>query len=174
MGDNRELRIGKLQEDRVYTLIVNKYNDTIDLPLDDANFVGRFTELLHWLENYEKEAREKEKEISERFKGHEVVSQDEEGNSIIDMDYLDELVGLNTSIYRAISEKIEGIFGKDSLKKYFRAQYERTPDFIPDEDALGDFLEEISQVINVLYDTKVEYKRKRKARFSKYQKVYHK
>lgn len=174
MGNDNELRIGKLQEKRIYTLIVNKYDDTIDLPLDDANFVGRFTDLLRWLDTYEVEAQAKEKELEERFNGRTAVSEDKEGNTVVDMEFLEARVNFNKTIYQAIFDKVEGIFGKDSLKKYFRAQYERVPEFIPDEDAIGDFLEEITPVINTLYDTKMEYKRKRKARFGKYQKVYHK
>ena len=37
------------------------------------------------------------------------------------------------------------------LKKYFRALYEINPDFVPDEECIMDFLEEISPVLQTIY-----------------------
>lgn len=174
MGNNNELRIGKLQEEKFFSLIVNKYDDTIELPLDDANFANRFIDLLHWISEFEKESVDKEERIKEKYSGRDVMKYDADGVPEFDFEYLDELSAFHVGIYNAMFERIEMVFGKDSLKKYFRVFYENTPDFIPDEDALADFLEEIAPVISNLYDTKVEYRRKRKVRFDKYQKVYHK
>lgn len=174
MGNSKELRIGKLQEKKVFSLIVNKYDDTIELPLDDAGFVDRILNLYKWLDENEKIADEKEKELLKKFEGREMMVVDEDNNPSFDFEYIDEVLGFHMNIYKSIYDKIESVFGKDSLKKYFRVFYESNPDFVPDEDAISDFLEEIAPVINTLFDTKVEYKRKRKEKFDKYKKVYHK
>lgn len=50
---------------------------------------------------------------------------------------------------------IDNIFGKGTLKKYFRQLYEEIPDFLPDAECFADFFKKISPVMETLFNRKV-------------------
>jgi hypothetical protein len=93
-----------------------------------------------------------------------MLSENEDGTLDIDVDQYSELVNIYATAYKEITEQLEELFGQDVLKKYFRICYEINPDFIPDIDYIGDFLEEMAPVLNEVYDTHFEKVKERYSR----------
>lgn len=64
---------------------------------------------------------------------------------------------------------IDGIFGKDTVKKYFRNIYDEVPDFLPDADCIIEFFENITIPMEQLFNRKIEkYKKASAERMKKY------
>ena len=82
---------------------------------------------------------------------------------------------VNVDFSKEATVIIDGIFGSDTVKKYFRNIYSEIPDFLPDTDCIIDFFEQITPVIEKLFDRKIEkQKAASKARMEKYQPQDHK
>ena len=91
------------------------------------------------------------------------------------MDKTLEMSGVNVVFSKEAVSTIDGIFGDDTVKKYFRGIYEEIPDFLPDADCIFDFFEQITPVIEKLFDRKIERQQAAsKARMAKYQPQDHK
>lgn len=67
---------------------------------------------------------------------------------------------------------IDNIFGKGTLKKYFRQLYEEIPDFLPDAECFADFFKKISPVMETLFNRKIGADER--ARIESIIKFYHK
>lgn len=143
--------IGKNKASNIQEVIVNDYGDTIRINAADATLRQRYNDFLSWL--YEKTdelaetANQKEKQYADR----KIVSEDEEGNAIIDTEQLADSIQMENDFYRECLVKIDGIFGQEIVKKYFRNDYELNPDFIPDEYEFMHFIEEITMVASKVY-----------------------
>lgn len=86
-----------------------------------------------------------------------------------------EMSRVNVDFSKEATVIIDGIFGSDTVKKYFRNIYSEIPDFLPDTDCIIDFFEQITPVIEKLFDRKIEkQKAASKARMEKYQPQDHK
>lgn len=100
--------------------------------------------------------------IEEKYRGKEEFSDV--------MDKALEISSENVRFSRTAADIIDGIFGENTVRKYFRSIYEEIPDFIPDADCIIDFFEQITPVIEKLFDRKVERQREAsKARMGRYQ-----
>ena len=109
----------------------------------------------------------KMEEIEKRYEGREDFA--------AAMDKVLELSGVNVDFSKEASETIDGIFGEGTVKKYFRDVYEEIPDFMPDAECVVDFFEQITPVIEKLFNRKVERQMAdSKARMAKYQPQDHK
>ena len=158
-------QIGKKLEENAVKVVVNKYGDFIYLYPNSASFPTKYINLLKWAEEAEKKYTAIAEEKKKQYEGREVIRQDEDGNVEIDVEQLSDLVKVETSLYAEYEEKINELFGQDVLKKYFRECYESDPNgFIPDQECINDFLEEITPVLNDVYNT----------RFNRIQKRYNK
>ena len=58
-------------------------------------------------------------------------------------------------------EEIDSLFGKDTIRNVFRECYELDEDFVPDEDALIDFVNTVMPVMNDLFDMRTKEIRKK-------------
>jgi hypothetical protein len=67
---------------------------------------------------------------------------------------------------------LDGIFGADAVKKYFRNIYDEIPDFLPGVECIYEFLETATPVLEDIFDRQMEdTKKRRKARMEKYKPV---
>jgi len=156
--------IGSKINEKLIRVEVNDVGDYIVLNPADASFTTRYAAFLKWLEAKEKELRKISDEADKKYEGRKMISENEDGTLDIDVDQYSELVNIYATAYKEITEQLEELFGQDVLKKYFRICYEVNPDFIPDMDYIGDFLEEMSPVLNEIYDAHFE---KVKGRYSR-------
>ena len=70
---------------------------------------------------------------------------------------------------------VDGILGEGAVKKHFRSIYEEIPEFLPDADCFIAFLEELTPIMEKLFDRKLERQQKAsKDRMAKYQPQDHK
>lgn len=85
----------------------------------------------------------------------------------VNADAFVEYSRIRTETYQEASERIESIFGQGTLGKYFRKFYEINPDFVPDDECLYDFLDEMTPILNDLFADRskriaLKYNRNRK------------
>ena len=67
------------------------------------------------------------------------------------MDAFVQFSRLRTETYKESAGRIDDIFGEGTLRKYFRKFYEVNPDFVPDDECLYDFIEEMTPILNELF-----------------------
>lgn len=158
-----EMRIGKRVEEKMVKIAVNQYDDCIYINLNDYTIFDRFADLIEWSSKKIEEASAKEKEISEKYES--IFIRDEDGNPVeIDLDAFRAHYNLRKDVYKETCEKIDSIFGEGTCRKYFRVMYEANPGFVPDEECIYDFFEEITPVMNQLFEDR---KKKIELRFNK-------
>lgn len=165
-------QIGKKLTENLVKVDVNDFGDYIMLDPSDASFQTRFFNLLKWVDEKQKELTSLAEEKGKKYEGRKLITQDEDGNTEIDMEQLSDLVEIQTSFYRECKDQINALFGQDTLEKYFRVCYEINPAFLPDEDCIADFLDEITPVLNQVYNARFErikgrYNKNRKGKNSK-------
>lgn len=81
-----------------------------------------------------------------------------------------EMSHINVDFSKEAVNIVDGIFGSDTIKKYFRNCYEEIPDFVPDVECFVDFLEKVTPLMEKLFNRKIEDQNKRsKERMAKYQ-----
>ena len=76
---------------------------------------------------------------------------------------------MHIGILEGMIREIDALFGKDTIKNVFHECYELNENFVPDEDALVDFVNTVMPVMNELFKTRTEaihrkYSPNRKAR----------
>ena len=149
--ENREGRIGYKSSEDLFKLYLNEYDDFILIDENDSRIFYRYAEFLQWLDAKEKDIDATEREIRNKY-GNDIVMRDEDGEvSDVNIDAFVELARLRTNAFKETCDQIDRIFGKDTCRKYFRVSYELNPDFVPDDECIYDFLEEITPVLNNLF-----------------------
>lgn len=135
-----EFRIGQNTSERLVPIVVNKYDDKIYIDINNTTFVNRVINLYQWFEAKQGEI-EKLSAIIEKA--------DFEKDIIGAKDALEAL----SNMYAEIGERFDMVFGEGTLRKYFRELYEVFgDDFIPDDECLEDFIDEITPVLNKLFE----------------------
>lgn len=148
---NREGRIGQKKQENLFKLYLNEYDDFIYINESDSGTFDRYAEFLRWLDEKDAELKIKEKEFRKTYKDG-IVKYDEDGEVVgVDVAALSALSRIHSDTYREVCGKIDFIFGEGTCKKYFRVMYEVNPNFVPDDECIYDFLEEITPVMNQLF-----------------------
>lgn len=146
---------------------LNDAGDYITVTADSPTFFDGFSAGYKRIAGLADSIPDKLEEIEKRYEGKEDFS----GT----MDKTLAMSGVNVDFSREAVGVIDGIFGAGTIKKYFRNIYEEIPDFLPDADCIMDFFEQITPVIEKLFDRKIErQKAASKARMAKYQPQDHK
>ena len=101
-----------------------------------------------------------------------IVEENEDGGINIDTEQLLAFSKLRIGICQECCVKIDELFGMGTIRKYFRNSYEISDDFIPDEDCLIDFFEEMAPVFGAIFGKRTEqlkskYSKDRKGRHNK-------
>lgn len=167
----QERRLGN-NNDNLVKVYVNEADDYIILDRSDTTFTQRFAQFIEWMENKQKELEVKGKELDEKYAGKPIVSNGEDGEVHVDTEQFMVLANMRVELFKECVERIDSIFGKDTIRKYFRQAYEHIPDYVPDDTAISDFLEEITPVLEEIFKEKMKkmdskYNRNRKGKHSK-------
>ncbi len=166
--------IGQKVSDRLVKVCLNNVSedDYIILDANDAGIVDKFGAFIAWIKAKEAEIEKIDSEFKKKYGEKEPIIENQDGSFDVDTDQIMERTGIKLAIYREEAEKIDEIFGKDTLHMYFREIYEAIPDFVPDEECITDFLEEITPILETIYNQRLErinskYNRGRKGKHSK-------
>lgn len=146
---------------------LNDFGDYIAVSADSPTFFDGFAAGYKQIADLADGIPAKLEEIEKKYKDKEDFA--------ATIDKALEMSGVNVDFSKEAADIIDGIFGAGTVKKYFRDIYEEIPDFLPDADCIIDFFEQITPVIEKLFDRKVEkQKALSKARMAKYQPQDHK
>ena len=77
------------------------------------------------------------------------------------MDIIVDASKMRIGIIEGMIREIDTLFGKDTIRNVFRQSYEMHEDFVPDEDALIDFVNAVMPVMSDLFQTRNEAIRKK-------------
>ena len=146
---------------------LNNFGDYITISLDNPVFFDKFAAGYKKIADMAGEVSAKLEEINKKY-----GSRDDSSAAI---DKALEMSCVNVDFSKEAVSVIDGIFGTDTVKKYFRNICEEIPDFLPDANCIFDFLEKIAPVLEDLFGSKIEREQKAsKARMAKYQPQNHK
>ena len=146
---------------------LNDSGDYITVSADSPVFFDSFVSGYKKIAELADKVPFKLEEIEKKYNGQEDFAST--------MDKTLEMSGVNVDFSKEAARIIDGIFGSDTIKKYFRNISEEIPDFLPDADCIIDFFEQITPVIEKLFDRKVERQMAASnARMEKYQPQDHK
>lgn len=163
----REFRTSNQQEENLAKVFLNSKDDFIYINEKDASIFDKFADFLKWLDEKDADLSKKEKEYEQKY-GKEIITRDSDGEiEGINTDAFIQYSRLTTETYKEAAERIESIFGAGTLRKYFRKFYEINPDFIPDDECIYDFLDEMVPILNSLFTDRskrisLKYNRNRK------------
>ena len=140
-------------------IILNRHGDKISVSADDAGLWQRFLKGC--------------KEIVE-ISGGFSASMGE--IKVLDTDDFEaeaykavEASGGRMSYCVKAAEIIDGIFGEGTLRKSFRDDYDKMPNFVPDEERIIAFFETIAPIMEEIFGKKIErLNQESKARMEKY------
>lgn len=126
----------------------------------DAATATRFVELVHNLEEVVNLGEDDVNSYREKYKEYE----GEEFDNLPDevrMDIIVDASKMRIGIIEGMIREIDTLFGKDTIRNVFRQSYEMHEDFVPDEDALIDFVNAVMPVMSDLFQTRNEAIRKK-------------
>ena len=147
----KEFVLKNKQEEDLVKVVLNSKNDFIFINTKNSKIFDDFAAFLQWIEQKDAQVKASEKEYMERYK-EPIVKKDEAGDvEDINTDALVEFCRFRTSIYKETIEKLDGIFGEGTIRKYFRAFYEINTDFVPNDECIYDFLDEMTPVLNEMF-----------------------
>lgn len=147
----REFRTSNQQEENLAKVFLNSEDDFIYINEKDATIFDKFAAFLKWLEEKDADIRKKSEELEKKF-GKDIVNLGEDGEvKDVNTDAFIQYSKLRTDTYKEAAENIETIFGKGTLRKYFRKFYEISPEFVPDDECICDFIEEMTPILNELF-----------------------
>lgn len=143
---------------------INQHGDKIYISADDAKMFDEFIKCFDFIIERSSASEKEISEIEKKYEGKE------ETKDSIKMAV--EMSQVNVAFSNEAATSIDGIFGENTVKKYFRDHYEKIPSFLPSVDCFLDFFEQITPVMEQLFDRKMKDREKAsKARMAKYKPV---
>lgn len=134
-------------DDGIRHIGVNDKGDYISLSINDVYLLDRFSSLIEWFDNKQKELRSYGDEFTARHAkeiaeiDQKIASDDfDEGDEMAHNGMIIEAIRKRTETYRECCEKIDEVFGKDCCRKVFG-------EILPDEALLADFFEQMTPII---------------------------
>lgn len=152
-----ENKLQNKHSEGVIKVFVNDQDDYILLDPSDTTIPMRFQKFMVWLNARGKELEKSAEELDARYEGTPMIQTDEEtGETDIDLEQFGEFATIQCEFFKEIVEKLDEIFGQNTIRKYFRTSYEINPEFIPDDMAIQDFLGAITPVMEQLFKTRFD------------------
>ena len=146
----KKIEVNDVDGNHITTLLINTA---------DATTVKRFVELANNLEDVVNSGEDKIAVYKEKYKEYEHKEFDDLPDDVktnIIVDASDMHIGILEGMIR----EIDALFGKDTIKNVFHECYELNENFVPDEDALVDFVNTVMPVMNELFKTRTEARRR--------------
>ncbi|MCI7131211.1 MAG: RNA polymerase subunit sigma [Lachnospiraceae bacterium] len=125
----------------------------------DADTAKKFVELANNLEEIANSGEEKAKECAKKYSEYEKQTFEELPDDI-KTGMIVDASNVRIEVLKKMIAEIDGLFGKDTIHNVFRECYEISEDFVPDEDALIDFVNKVMPVMNDLFDLRAKAIRK--------------
>ncbi|MCM1416682.1 MAG: hypothetical protein NC430_12265 [bacterium] len=155
MGFNLETTL------QIEEVTVNKQGDKIYISAEDSTLFDRYVKCFDFIVKESKVNSEELTKIENKYEGKEDIE------SQIEMAV--EMSRVNVEFSDKAVKEIDGIFGEGTIRKYFREHYEKIPDFLPGTDCFIDFLENITPVMETIFDRVMKNREAAsKARMAKY------
>ncbi len=141
---------------------INQHGDKIYISAGDSALFDRFVNCFDFIIKESKENESKIFEIENKHEGKDGVEDE--------IEMIVEMSRVNVGFSNKAVEQIDGIFGEGTVRKYFRDHYEKIPSFLPGVDCFMEFLEQISPVMEKIFERTVKNRElASKARMAKYQ-----
>lgn len=151
-------------DDGIKTIEVNNHEGELITVLRintaDAATATRFVELVHNLEEVVNLGEDDVNSYREKYKEYEGEEFDKLPDNVR-MDIIVDASKMRIGIIEGMIREIDTLFGKDTIRNVFRQSYEMHEDFVPDEDALIDFVNAVMPVMSDLFQTRNEAIRKK-------------
>lgn len=163
----REFKVSNQQEENLAKVYLNSEDDFIYINEKDATIFDKFAEFLKWLDGKNNEVSQQEAEFDKKY-GKDFVTRNENGDvEDVNVDAFVHYSKMRSDTYKETVERIDAIFGVGTIRKYFRKFYEINPDFVPDDECIYDFLDEMTPILNTLFSDRakrvsLKYNRNRK------------
>lgn len=157
----------KKTEVNIAKIELNSQGDYAAVSTDDSTLFDRFSAGYKHIAELADSIPGKLEEIEKQYEGRE----DFAGV----MEKTVAMARVNVGFSEDAVAVVDGILGSGSVRKHFRDVYEEIPNFLPDADCFIAFLEQLTPIMEKLFDRKLERQEKAsKARMAKYQPQDHK
>lgn len=151
----------QFNDERIIKVEINNYGDYIVIAADDPNFFDRFQEMCKIIIELSENASSDIESVEKEFAGKNEIKYKLEKSS--------KLSELNIGFSEDVKKAIESVFGNDLFLKYFKEIYKQIPDFLPDGDCLMEFIDQITPIIEEVFEKKLEARNRiNKERMKKY------
>lgn len=147
----------KTRESHICEVTVNSDGDKIYINPDDTTLIDRYVQLLRWFDLTGQELEQTGEEMEKKYEGRSMIVEDGEGNTSIDTEQVVDFFAIQSKFYKDAMEKVDEVFGQDVIKKYYKVDFAINPGFVPDDSSLGDFFDEISDIMNTIFGKRAEY-----------------
>lgn len=151
----QEFRLNQKSDESLVKVFLNENDDYVMLNQNDASFFDRYSQIVSWLNAKQAEYEKLVGEYQKKYKGKKMFEEMEDGSLNIDSEQLSDFANLRTDLCKECVKKINILFGENTIEKFFRSIYDVIPDFIPDEDCIYDFFEEMSPVVSALFNKRI-------------------
>lgn len=156
----------ELKDDGLIKVELNKEGEYISVSPKDSELFDRFVKGAQYISDLSDEIAKKVEQIEKQYNGKEDFKSVVQKASAMSK----ENVRFSTEAVKTI----DGIFGEETIKKYFRNIYREIPDFLPDADCITDFFEQITPVIERVFSRRIEQLNLSRKRMARYQPQDHK
>lgn len=121
----------------------------------DVDTARRFVELIQNLEEIADSGSGMADVFKEKYKEYESQSFDTIPDNV-KMEIIVDASKVRIGVLNRMIAEIDALFGKDTIRNVFKECYELHEDFVPDEDALIDFVNKVMPVMNELFSMRNE------------------
>lgn len=115
----------------------------LKINIADREVAEKYGRILDRLGSISDEAKKASEEMQKKYEGQDV-----------DFDQIREATRVQVSFIKDIIREIDNLFGKDTVRSVFKENYEIDDCFIPSEDMLQDFLEQIMPIMEKFFKQK--------------------
>lgn len=132
----------------------------IELDTMDTSTVERFRKLITNVEKISDSFTKDAKKVIDKYKDTVEIKDDGE----ITLEQIDAAVDISRVRIKYITQvvtEIDGVFGSGTMRAFFSDNYRIHEDFVPDEYALIEFIEQMIPVMSELYGQRFEMQRKK-------------
>ena len=121
----------------------------------DVDTARRFVELIQNLEEIADSGSGMADVFKEKYKEYESQSFDTNPDNV-KMEIIVDASKVRIDVLNRMIAEIDALFGKDTIRNVFKECYELHEDFVPDEDALIDFVNKVMPIMNELFSMRNE------------------
>lgn len=153
--------------ERMVEIELNESGDSIVISAASTTLFDKFVTGYKGIYDLADSIPAKIKEVEKKYEGKEDFSSQIEKTV--------EISRINVDFSKDAVRIIDSIFGEGTISKYYKAMYDKIPDFIPDAYCIIEFFEKIVPVVERVFDRHIERRNnEHMARMAKYKPQDHK